>query len=201
MSSPARGWLKAKIIFTTNMLPKPTPPAPKSAYLLKTPVHNRLMALTQHSKTNPNAPVKTYVVAFAEKDLAVYARQYAHEGSKIRLRKYRPQNMQRHMVRAIHNQGYAHDKDGILEAIGPLYGDVQAQLVLGKSININKTACTIERMPFEDLILLPLEHHLGIVVAKSIVEESRHHAVFLSEAVEPSNNVELFRLQMADMIR
>lgn len=167
------------------MLPKPTPKV-EHIYTLKTPTYGNLMALTHIHKNKS----RTFVVGFADEELAARARLYVHEGGPMALKNYRPVNIQKYLP------GHS-----AVKSMGPLYGDVGALLVVDKTININKGPCLVHPIPLDEFLMYPLSRHLGILVAKAVAQETAEHISFVGEAIESSNNVELFRGQMDYMIR
>jgi len=166
---------------------------PRHVYTLQSPDHTHVMSLTRASRT--------YVVGFIDKDLAALARKYVHAGTRMHLRNYRPINLRTHLIRAIREQGREDFQEAILENVGPLYGNTHAHLVIGKAININALPCLIHAVPFDEVVQYPLDRHLGIVIAKDLVKDAVSDLVFVGEAMEPSNNIELFRAQIAGMVR
>ena len=71
-----------------------------------------------------------------------------------------------------------------------------ACLNIDKKSNINKLGCEVTPIPSIEFYNIPFEHCMGIVMAKTIIQDTTSMVRFRSEVIDPLQDIDLFRMML-----
>lgn len=129
---------------------------------------------------------QSLLIGFTHKCHAVEVRKYVHLHSSIKLSNYIPIDRAQEMTDMLYDKGIFNVN------IPSMNISEDAHLTISKKININKTGCDIEQIPFSEFIMYPFSKNLGIILAHDLINENKNEFIFDSQIVEASNNTDMF---------